>query len=107
MAGHEAGNTVRLPRLLADDIQEMDAQQQAGVTTPGNLVVIAGPGSGKTRTLVARAGYLLSTTISPLRGLAAIAFTQTKRHSNCGSACPALAFCNQSGYLRGPFIPSA
>jgi DNA helicase-2/ATP-dependent DNA helicase PcrA len=75
MTRRDASSTKRLPRLLADDIQQLDADQQAAVTTPGNLVMIAGPGSGKTRTLVARAGYLLSTDVSPLRGLAAITYT--------------------------------
>ena len=40
----------------------------------GNLVVLAGPGAGKTRTLVARVGYLLAI-ISEHRGVAAITFT--------------------------------
>ncbi|MER7247005.1 ATP-dependent helicase [Kribbella sp. NPDC000426] len=75
VTGSDPSQKFRLPRLLADDIQEMDQEQQAAVIAPGNLVIIAGPGSGKTRTLVARAGYLLSTTISPFRGLAAITYT--------------------------------
>ncbi|MFC4125204.1 UvrD-helicase domain-containing protein [Nocardia rhizosphaerae] len=75
MTGNNARPTVRLPRMLADDIRDLDDDQQAAVTTVGNLVVIAGPGSGKTRTLVARAGYLLCSDISPLRGLAAITYT--------------------------------
>ncbi|MFB7716240.1 UvrD-helicase domain-containing protein [Nocardia sp. NPDC056100] len=68
-------STLLIPPLLAADIRSLDSDQQKAVTTPGNVVIVAGPGSGKTRTLVARAGYLLCTQISPLRGLAAITYT--------------------------------
>lgn len=64
-----------LPPRLAKGIDELDQHQRAALIASGNLVIIAGPGSGKTRTVVARAGYLLSAQISPLRGLAAITFT--------------------------------
>lgn len=70
-------NPVRrgLPPRLAEGIAELDRHQRRALVAEGNLVIIAGPGSGKTRTVVARAGYLLSTRISPLRGLAAITYT--------------------------------
>lgn len=65
----------RLPPRLTEGIEELDRFQRAALVAEGNLVIVAGPGSGKTRTVVARAGYLLSTRISPLRGLAAITYT--------------------------------
>lgn len=71
----EIGAVHRLPQPLVDGIERLDPNQRAALATPGNLVVVAGPGSGKTRAIVARAGYLLSTHISPLRGLAAITYT--------------------------------
>ncbi|HEY0168669.1 MAG TPA: ATP-dependent helicase [Jatrophihabitans sp.] len=64
-----------LPLLLAQGIEELDRHQRAALVAKGNLVIVAGPGSGKTRTVVTRAGYLLSMRISPLRGLAAITYT--------------------------------
>ena len=36
-----------------------DAQRQAVTTTEGPLLIIAGPGTGKTHTLVQRAIYLI------------------------------------------------
>lgn len=64
-----------LPRELAEVIKELDTEQRSVLTAEGNLVITAGPGSGKTRTVVARAGYLLSTQIQSPRGLAAITYT--------------------------------
>lgn len=64
-----------VPRQLAADIEQLDHHQRAALAVGGNLVIIAGPGSGKTRTVVARAAYLLATRISPLRGLATITYT--------------------------------
>ncbi|WP_181729821.1 ATP-dependent helicase [Corynebacterium sanguinis] len=64
-----------MPSKLSKGIAELDSHQQEALITEGNLVIVAGPGSGKTRTVVARAGYLLSTRISPLRGLATITYT--------------------------------
>lgn len=64
-----------LPPQLAEGIKGLDCHQRKALTAEGNLVIVAGPGSGKTRTVVTRAGYLLTTRISPLRGLAAITYT--------------------------------
>lgn len=64
-----------LPPGLAVAIKELDAEQRSALTAEGNLVITAGPGSGKTRTVVARAGYFLSTQIQSPRGLAAITYT--------------------------------
>ena len=65
---------VLLSPLLADEIATLHRRQRQAVTHHGNLVVLAGPGAGKTRTLVARVGYLLAE-ISEHRGVAAITFT--------------------------------
>jgi len=54
---------------------QLDSSQTQAATTPGNVVVTAGAGSGKTRTLVARYLWLLETGV-PLRGIIAITFTE-------------------------------
>ncbi|WP_329198777.1 ATP-dependent helicase [Streptomyces sp. NBC_01435] len=61
--------------VLAREIRKLNEDQQEAATHSGDLVVLAGPGSGKTRTLVARVGYLLETGTSNGRGVAAITYT--------------------------------
>ncbi|WP_328485941.1 ATP-dependent helicase [Streptomyces zaomyceticus] len=65
---------LRLPAELAREIAALHADQRRAVHHDGNLVLVAGPGAGKTRTLVARVGHLLAST-SPHRGVAAITYT--------------------------------
>ncbi|MEV6400206.1 ATP-dependent helicase [Streptomyces sp. NPDC051907] len=65
---------VRLPAALAQEFADLSPEQREAAWHKGNLVVLAGPGAGKTRTLVARIGYLLATT-SHHRSVAAITFT--------------------------------
>ncbi|MEA2497372.1 MAG: ATP-dependent helicase UvrD/PcrA, partial [Thermoleophilaceae bacterium] len=60
---------------MAAELTLLDPQQQLAATVAGNVVVRAGPGSGKTRTLVARAGYLLEAEVSRFRGVACITYT--------------------------------
>ncbi|MEH0407393.1 UvrD-helicase domain-containing protein [[Kitasatospora] papulosa] len=67
---------VRLPAALAQEFVGLSPEQREAARHQGNLVVLAGPGAGKTRTLVARIGYLLATT-SRHRSVAAITFTDT------------------------------
>lgn len=57
------------------ELEELNAQQQHAALAKGNVVVRAGPGSGKTRTLVARAGVLLEEDITRFRGAACITYT--------------------------------
>ncbi|AXH93562.1 ATP-dependent helicase [Micromonospora aurantiaca] len=61
---------------LTRELDALNDGQRAAALHAGNLVVLAGPGSGKTRTLVAKAAYLLETQIPPRRGLAAITYTR-------------------------------
>ncbi|GHE59816.1 hypothetical protein GCM10018771_46930 [Streptomyces cellulosae] len=60
---------------LLSELEELHPTQRTAVLHPGNVVLRAGPGSGKTRTLVARAAYLLETQISAFRGIACITYT--------------------------------
>ncbi|WP_211121239.1 UvrD-helicase domain-containing protein [Streptomyces yatensis] len=74
---HEPVPTIaepRLPAALAKEIAGLHPEQRDAAQHIGNLVLRAGPGAGKTRTLVARIGYLLATT-SRHRSVAAITFT--------------------------------
>src|SRR6059036_3778331 len=58
--------TPRSTSIHVDYTSELNEQQLAAVTAPpGPLLVIAGAGSGKTRTLIYRVAYLLENGISP------------------------------------------
>ncbi|GAA2381241.1 ATP-dependent helicase [Streptomyces carpaticus] len=59
--------------LLAE-LDSLHPRQRAAVLHDGNVVLRAGPGSGKTRTLVARIAYVLQTQISAFRGVACITY---------------------------------
>lgn len=69
------GSTLVSPSLAAE-LDELNDDQRRAVLHPGNVVVRAGPGSGKTRTLVAKVGYLLDAQIPARRGVAAITYTR-------------------------------
>jgi len=52
-----------------------ESQRQAVTWAPGPLLVLAGPGSGKTRTLAARAAYLVAARGVPPERLLCVTFT--------------------------------
>lgn len=65
----------KLSRALLNELSELNDEQRQAVLNDGNVVLTAGPGSGKTRTAVARAAYLLESQVSPFRGVACITYT--------------------------------
>jgi DNA helicase-2/ATP-dependent DNA helicase PcrA len=61
---------------LAAELEELNDDQRRAVLHGDSVVVRSGPGSGKTRTLVAKVGYLLETHVTARRGVAAITYTR-------------------------------
>ncbi|WP_063002400.1 ATP-dependent helicase [Nocardia mikamii] len=68
---------MQITDTLLREYRDLHPSQRAAVLHPGNVVLRAGPGSGKTRTLVARIAYLLQTQISVFRGIACITYTNS------------------------------
>ncbi len=60
--------------VLSKQYDRLNRQQKRAVKRRSNTVVLAGPGSGKTATLVIKAGYLLAEVIQAPQGLACITY---------------------------------
>src|SRR6266852_4255776 len=60
--------------ILNKTYAKLNRQQQNAVSQRRNTVVLAGPGSGKTATLVVKAAYLLTDVIHAPQGLACITY---------------------------------
>jgi len=65
----------RIGRILADEVRQLNAKQRMAVLHPASAALRAGPGSGKTRTLVTKIGYLLNSVVPVHQGVAAITYT--------------------------------
>lgn len=59
---------------LRQKFERLNPEQKEAIRADGNTVVLAGPGSGKTETLVVKIAHLLSEKIHPPRGLACITY---------------------------------
>lgn len=68
-------NHSALSDQIRRELENLTDTQRCAATWRGSAVILAGPGSGKTRTIAARIGYLLQTQPSPFRGLASITYT--------------------------------
>src|SRR5271163_4482352 len=63
-----------LMRNLQQEYDRLNPEQKEAVRSSGNTVVLAGPGSGKTETLVIKIAHLLSSEIRAPRGLACLTY---------------------------------
>ncbi len=64
------------PRLLVDWFDQLNpAQRTAATHTDSPLAIVAGPGTGKTRTLTVRIAHLIETVDAPPRSILAVTFT--------------------------------
>ena len=69
--------SVPVPSISAEQILEglNPEQRRAAMTTDGPVMIIAGPGSGKTRVLTTRMAYLIGTGTAQPSGILALTFT--------------------------------
>lgn len=66
-------------------LDELDAQQKMAATTiNGPVLILAGAGTGKTRTLMARTAYMLQEGIAP-ENILLLTFTGQETAVSCSS----------------------
>lgn len=61
-------------KSLSESFERLNDEQKTAVRAEGNTAVMAGPGSGKTATLVVKIGHLISDKITPPAGLACVTY---------------------------------
>src|SRR6266852_6749396 len=69
----DAASLFRPHIAAAEELRENPAQWQA-YESKGNCVVLAGPGSGKTKTLTIKMARILAEDVQPPRGVACITY---------------------------------
>src|SRR6266567_4428420 len=70
----DSGSGQGLMRHLQREYDRLNPEQKEAVRSSSNTVVLAGPGSGKTETLVIKIAHLLSSEIRAPRGLACLTY---------------------------------
>ena len=63
-------------RVLHETIAALDQEQRAAVLSDRHTVVLAGPGSGKTRTLVTKVAWALEDELRPPAGVACLTYAR-------------------------------
>lgn len=61
---------------LRGSFERLDEEQRAAVLHEGSAVLLAGPGSGKTATLVMKVAHLMSSVVTPPRGVACLTYNR-------------------------------
>lgn len=61
--------------LLMEEVEKLNSEQKQVHDATGNCVVLAGPGTGKTRTLTLKLAQMLQEDVRPPRGIACITFS--------------------------------
>ncbi|CAN5806334.1 UvrD-helicase domain-containing protein [soil metagenome] len=85
-------------------LRGLNLEQQSAVTAPdGPILVVAGPGSGKTRVLVHRIGYLISERNVPPGAILAVTFTNKAAREMRDRVGRILAEQNSDGLVMGTF----
>lgn len=78
--------------MAAEKLKALTAQQRAAVDHPGNLLLTACPGSGKTRTLIAKLVHELEAVRHTPRAICCITYTNTAveeiEHRSTEQLCP-------------------
>jgi DNA helicase-2/ATP-dependent DNA helicase PcrA len=69
-----AASRLRVPYLSAAEDLRGNAEQWQAYQSEGHCVVLAGPGSGKTKTLTIKVARMLTENVHPPRGIACITF---------------------------------
>lgn len=67
--------TPKLPYLLASETLRANQEQWTAYESKGNCVILAGPGSGKTKTLTIKMARMLTEDVRPPRGIACITYS--------------------------------
>jgi superfamily I DNA/RNA helicase len=70
----KSAGAVRPPYMVAAETLEKNKGQWAAYESQGNCVILAGPGSGKTKTITVKMARLLAEDVRPPRGIACITY---------------------------------
>lgn len=104
-------NPSRLPSGVASEINGLNRNQRAAVVCLEEATVLAGPGSGKTRVLVAKAAYLSASSVQAPQRVACITYgnqaaaeIRTRLHSLTQGAARSVAISTVHGFCLSEIL---